>query len=535
MILQKEPITFNVAIYIRLSKEDSNKEESNSVANQRVLLLNYIAKQSDLILHDIYIDDGVTGTTFNRSDFHRMISDIEKGVVNCVVVKDLSRFGRDYITTGQYLERFFPEMGVRFISVTDNIDSFKHAYDMLLPIKNIFNEQYAQDISKKVQATIKSKQKAGEFIGAFTSYGYKKSPSDKHKLIIDEYASEIVKRIFKMYIQGFGKLSIAKVLNNEGILCPSEYKKLNGENYRNSNRLERTNYWTYSTINVILKNEIYIGNMVQGKKHQQLRSKSHSVDSKQWIRVEHTHEPIIDSQTWDKAQKLLTQKNRDLGLETNVSIFAGFIKCGDCGRSMAKTIWKYPNGKDQIYFTCGTYKRSGKQFCTSHKLPLHILNEIILSDLKQIIQNVENLQKLVQSQSFNISNIEKNIDIELSKLYSELSKVKKHNKALYEAYVSELISKSEFRSYKKEYQQKEQLYTKQIETLEKRKNEQITPDILKIPWLKRLLELKDIEELDREIIVEMIDQIVVYENKKIKISYNFSNELEYLFSSVYKV
>lgn len=344
MIYQKGSNLFNVAIYIRLSREDGDKEESDSVGNQRKLLTEYVNKHDDFILYDVYIDDGFTGTNFNRPDFHRMIADIEDNKVNCVVVKDLSRFGRDYIDTGRYLERIFPELNVRFISVTDNIDSMKQAYDMLLPIKNIFNEQYARDISNKIQATVKSKQKAGEFIGAFTSYGYKKSPANKNKLVIDEYASEVVKRVFTMYAQGIGKQSIAKILNAEGILCPSEYKKLNGENYKNCNRLEKTSYWTYSTIKVMLQNELYIGNMVQGKKHQRMRSKQRPVEKENWIRVENTHEPIIDRQLWDKVQKLLTKKHRDIDLETNKNIFAGFIKCGDCGRAMMKNFWRRADG-----------------------------------------------------------------------------------------------------------------------------------------------------------------------------------------------
>ena len=186
--------------------------------------------QNELVLYDVYVDDGFTGTNFNRPAFKRMLKDIKAGKVNCVIVKDLSRFGRDYIDTGRYLERDFPEMGVRFISVTDSIDSMKQAYDMLLPIKNIFNEQYARDISKKVQTAVKTKQKAGEFIGAFTSYGYKKSPVDKNKLVIDEYSADVVRRIFSLYIQGYGKQKIAKLLNEEGILCPSEYKRAMGLN-----------------------------------------------------------------------------------------------------------------------------------------------------------------------------------------------------------------------------------------------------------------------------------------------------------------
>ena len=526
---------FNVAIYIRLSREDGDKEESDSVGNQRKLLTEYVNKQDDFILYNVYIDDGFTGTNFNRPDFQRMIADIEDGKVNCVVVKDLSRFGRDYIDTGRYLERIFPELGVRFISVTDNIDSIKQAYDMLLPIKNIFNEQYARDISNKIQATVKSKQKAGEFIGAFTSYGYKKSPVNKNKLVIDEYAADVVRRVFSMYLQGVGKQSIAKALNAEGILCPSEYKKLNGENYKNCNRLKTTSYWTYSTIKIMLQNEMYIGNMVQGKKHQRMRSKQRMVDKENWIRVENTHEPIIDRDTWDKVQKLLTKKHRDIDLETNKNIFAGFIKCGDCGRAMMKNFWRKADGSKSYSFYCGTYKRSGKGYCTPHTLPFHVLNDIVLGDLKAIIRSVEDLQELVKKQSFTASKIKKSADTELVKLKAELERVKKLKKSIYEDYKDELISKDEYFSYREDYQQKETLYAKQIEALEAKKKDNVTEDIFQTPWLRRLLELKDIEELDRDIVVEMIDEIIVYENRKIKIRYNFGNELEHLFSSIYSV
>ena len=533
MTLKKVLRLFNVAIYIRLSREDGDKEESDSVGNQRKLLTEYVNKQDDFILYDVYIDDGFTGTNFNRPDFQRMIEDIEDGKVNCVVVKDLSRFGRDYIDTGRYLERIFPELGVRFISVTDHIDSIKQAYDMLLPIKNIFNEQYARDISNKIQATVKSKQKAGEFIGAFTSYGYKKSPVNKNKLVIDEYAADVVRRVFSMYLQGVGKQSIAKALNAEGILCPSEYKKLNGENYKNCNRLKTTSYWTYSTIKIMLQNEMYIGNMIQGKKHQRMRSKQRMVDKENWIRVENTHEPIIDRDTWDKVQKLLTKKHRDIDLETNKNIFAGFIKCGDCGRAMMKNFWRKADGSKSYSFYCGTYKRSGKDYCSPHTLPFQVLNDIVLGDLKAIVHSVEDLQELVKKQSFTASRIKKSADTELVKLKTELERVKKLKKSIYEDYKDELISKDEYFSYREDYGQKETLYAKQIEALEAKKKDNVTEDIFQTPWLRRLLELKDIEELDRDIVVEMIDEIIVYENRKIKIRYNFGNELEHLFSSIY--
>ena len=535
MKLQKVLNLFNVAIYIRLSREDGDKEESDSVGNQRKLLTEYVAKKDDFILYDVYVDDGYSGTNFNRPSFQRMIADIEDGKVNCVVVKDLSRFGRDYIDTGRYLERYFPELGVRFISVTDSIDSMKQAYDMLLPIKNIFNEQYARDISKKIQATVKSKQKAGEFIGAFTSYGYKKSPVDKNKLVIDDYAADVVRRIFSLYIQGYGKQRIAKLLNAEGILCPAEYKKVNGENYKNCNRLESTTYWSYSTINSILHREMYVGNMVQGTKHQRMRSKQKKMPKEEWIIVENTHEPIIDKATWEKAQSLLQKRTRELDLETNKNIFAGFVKCGDCGRAMTKNMWRRADGSKTYSLYCGTYKRNGKQYCTPHTLPMAVLEDIVLGDLKAIVDSVDNLKELVQSQSFTASKVKRIADTELSKIKAELERVKRLKKSIYEDYREELISKEEFLSYREDYLKKEELYSKQIEALEEKKKDNVTEDVFETPWLKRLLELKDIETLDRDIVVEMISEIKVYENRKIKITYIFGNELEHLFSSVYSV
>ena len=203
--------------------------------NQKKLIQSFLASREDLELEGFYVDDGFTGTNFERPGFQRMLRDIRGGKIRCVVVKDLSRFGRDYIEAGRYLERLFPEWGVRFISVIDQIDSIRKAYDLLLPIKNIFNEQYARDISEKIQATMRQKQRAGEFIGAFASYGYRKSPSDKNRLLIDPYAAGIVRRIFQMFLQGKGKQTIARTLNREGILCPAEYKAVSGQNYRNGN------------------------------------------------------------------------------------------------------------------------------------------------------------------------------------------------------------------------------------------------------------------------------------------------------------
>lgn len=531
--MMKAGTIFNTAEYIRLSSEDGDKQESDSVRNQRKLLTEYIDSREDFVLYDTYIDDGYTGTNFQRPAFQRMIHDIEAGKVNCVIVKDLSRFGRDYIDTGRYLERWFPEVGVRFISVTDGIDSMKQAYDMLLPIKNIFNEQYARDISKKIHASVKMKQNAGEFIGAFACYGYKKSHMDKNRLVIDEYAADVIRRIFSLYIQGNGKQKVAKILNEEGILCPAEYKKVNGENYKNSNRLEGTTYWTYSTINKILQQEMYIGNMVQGTKYQRMRSRQRLVDKEDWIIVEDTHEAIIDKETWQTAQSLLNKRTRELDLESNQSIFAGFLKCGDCGRAMVKNFWRRADGSKSYSFYCGTYKRNGKKLCTPHTLPLAVLEQIVLEDLKKIVQSVGDLNELVKAGSLTGAKTRRITDDEINKVQVELERIKKLKKSIYEDYREELITKAEFLAYREDYLRKAELYSKQFQSLEEKQKDNVTEDIFETPWLKKLLELQDIECLDRDIIVEMLDSVTVYENRRLKIKYNFSAELEHLFSNVY--
>lgn len=525
---------FDVAAYIRLSCEDGDKEESNSVGNQRKLINEYISKHDDFRKIEYFVDDGFTGTNFNRPAFKRMIEDIDCGRFDCVIVKDLSRFGRDYIDTGRYLERYFPDKGVRFISITDGIDSMQKAYDMLLPIKNLFNEQYAKDISDKIQATVKAKQHAGEFIGAFACYGYKKSPVDKNKLIIDEYAAEVVRRIFRMFIQGTGKQRIAKILNSEGILCPSEYKRMNGENYVNSNRLGSTTYWSYSTINNILQKEMYCGNMVQGTRHQQMRRSQKRIARKDWIVVKNTHEPIIDEATWDKTQELLKRRTRKLDLADNNHIFSGFVKCGDCGRAMVRNTWKRSDGTKSSFLYCSTYKAAGRSFCTPHSLPMDTLHGIILDDLNTIISNIDDLKSLYDNNKKYLSDVKKNCESEIDTVKKDLEKVRKLKKSVYEDYKEDLITKKDFLAYQEEYQGKEELLAKKLSHLEKKALEDSADNLLSSEWIRHLLEMKRVEQLDREMIVEMIHEIIVFEDRRIKIIYNFSDELKDLFPKTFE-
>lgn len=530
----REKQNFSVAAYIRLSREDGDREESDSVGNQKKLLSDFIGRQGDLLLYDFYVDDGFTGTSFDRPAFRRMLGDIEQGAVNCVAVKDLSRFGRDYIDTGRYLERCFPELGVRFISVCDGIDSQKQSYDMMLPIKNVFNEQYARDISGKIHATLTAKQKAGEFIGAFPSYGYRKSPSDKNRLVIDEYPAGIVRRIFSLYLQGYGKQRIASLLNEEGVLCPAEYKKAMGMHYRNPNRLSGMAHWTYSTVNSILHREIYTGNMVQGTKYQQMRGHQKSRPRDRWIIVENTHEPVIDRATWENVQHLLRSRTKQPVVPSPANPFAGLVRCGDCGRSMAKNTWKHADGATVCRLYCGTYRRHGSRYCTPHAVPLNVLKKIVADDLRTLLQKFQAVSGKAPAEVL-AAQIRKRSaagsrqappGVSPDKgLRRELDRIRTLKQTLYEDFRDALISREDYLSFRESYQQRELLLRRQLELLEQQKSSGRGESSFVLPSPEQLLRLVTPESLTRELTAELIREIRIYENHRVRITYSFSPEI----------
>jgi len=299
---------YSTAAYIRLSREDGDKAESDSIINQKEMLRIYMENHEELILKDFYVDDGYSGTNFVRPGFQRMMQDVEGGRVDCILVKDLSRFGRDYIETGRYLERYFPEKGIRFISVADQIDSLERTYNLFLPLKNILNEQYARDISDKVHMTIRSKQRMGKFIGAFAAYGYQKDPGDRNRLLVDEQAASVVREIFQKYLDGSSIREIVEELNRKKIPSPSAYKRQKGYKYQNGRIAGKEQPWTYSGVCRILHSELYTGAMVQGKKEQYMHRRQKQRRPEEWIVVKGTHEALIESKVWKAVQEKLRKK-----------------------------------------------------------------------------------------------------------------------------------------------------------------------------------------------------------------------------------
>lgn len=515
----------NTAIYIRLSREDGDKDESNSVTHQREILLRYIREHPDLKLYDEYVDDGYSGTNFQRPGFERMLSDIKEHKISCVLVKDLSRFARDYVMAGMYIERYFPQWEIRFISIGENYDSDNPdiaGQNILLPIQNLFNEFHARDTSHKVQRVMHQMQEDGKCVAAFAPYGYEKDPLNKHHFVVDRYAAEIVRRIFRLFLSGMGMQTISKALNTEGILCPSSYKKMNGSNYHNSNRLSTTSYWTESTIKSILKNETYIGTLVQGKTIRSINRKPRRVPPEQWKRACNAHEAIIDKELFEQARALLSKNTRSMKMDVPTTLFAGLIKCGDCGRSLVKTVWN-----DKVTYRCGTYKRIGSEFCTPHAVRESVLNKIVLKDLNVIIGQTENLAEMVreiqpEKEGRNLRNFEE-------KLQSDLDKCIRKKTESYDDYKEGLLTKDEFLAYGAKCDNEKKQLELQLQSVHEQLHQKANS--VQNPWAQKLLHTGEIEELDKSILLDMIDQIYVYENSEIKIVYRFSNELDYLMKS----
>lgn len=503
---------WNTAGYLRLSREDGDKAESDSIANQRKLLEQYMADHPELRPAGFYQDDGYTGTNFDRPAFRRLEADLEAGRVNCVLVKDLSRFGRDYIEVGRYLERVFPARGVRFIAVNDHVDSLRDRYDMLLPIKNLFNTQYARDISDKVRSAIRAKQQRGEFIGAFASYGYRKDPGDRNRLRIDPPAAQVVRRIFDLFEQGWGKERIAKQLNREGLPSPSEYKRLTGERYHNGRKLPQSACWTYATVHRILQNRMYAGDMEQGRAarsgmHGRARQKPRS----DWAVVPGTHEAIIGRDQWTRVQTLLAGRTRQLSFAQNQSPFAGFLRCGDCGRAMVKT--RSPGG---LLYVCGSYKRCGPAVCARHAISHAQLEDAVLEDLNRLVSAAGDLRALAGEAERRPPGAEAG---QRARLEAGLARVYRLKKAAYEDFREGLVDQADYVRYRADYQQQEEALSAQLRQLDRA--DAPPPGQA---WVEALLRQGRLTGLDRATVAETVRQILVFGDGRVEITYAFADQ-----------
>ena len=516
---------YNVGIYLRLSREDETTGQSTSIQNQKDYIINYVLEQGWNI-YNTYIDDGYSGLNFDRPAFKNLIADIENKKVNLVITKDLSRLGRDYIDTGYYLERYFPQKNVRYIALSDGIDTFeKTTNNDMSPFKSVINDMYAKDISKKIRTVMDTKRINGQFIGAFAPYGYVKDKENKNKLIIDEEAANVVRRIYEMYIGGQSMSGIVRIFNQEKILPPTEYKKqVQNLTYVNVN--SKFGVWRLETIRRILTNPTYIGNMAQhrSEKINYKVKRFKKIPRKDWIIAENTHEPIIDKNTYDTVQAMIEKKAGTFYPSQRVEhILSGIIYCGDCGMPMTFRRLKR-QGVNQMFCICSGYSRFGKEKCERNLIKEDLLNEYVLTELKNItsktIEHKEFFNELISDLPKDKPNRTQN---EFDRINKRLNDIKKIIKNLYEDKVRGIISEEDFLSMSAEFNQEK-------ETLSKRCNDLLEQEQNKELSLEKSFELLcsiiDFENIEKPVLTKLIKKIEVFRNKDIIIHYNFKNPFE---------
>ena len=517
------------ALYIRLSREDGDREESNSIASQRELLTEFANTQTDMAAPRLYVDDGYTGTDFDRPDFRRMMHDLRAGIVNCVIVKDLSRLGRNYVKVGEYLEHTFPLLNVRFIALSERIDSVadpRSADSLIVPFRNILNDEYAHDISNKVRASLDLKRRQGKFIGSFASYGYRKDPNDHSRLLIDETAAAIVRDIFDWFLAGTSVLGIAKRLNEQRIPNPSAYKRQQGMNYQHPASDNLDGLWPDSSVRRILRNPLYTGTMVQGKNRMKSYKLhiSEAVPKEEWITVEQTHEAIIPQELFDQAQSLFERDTRTAPTHKQVYLFSGFLRCADCGKAMNRKQISQPYGSYH-YYICSTFKKQHKGACTKHTIRSDRLEQTVLETLRCQIALAVEMDELIAeiNRSGTRSRSVKPLLDERAQLETERERIEQMKLSLYPDWKAGDISREEYHRLKEQFEQQQAKLDTRIAALQTRIDEVQNGVDETNSFLSQFVKYRNLQTLTREVIVELIDMIYVHEGGKITIKFKFSD------------
>lgn len=500
---------YTAALYMRLSKDDDGAAESASIITQRKMLRSYAAEHG-YVVFDEYVDDGWSGTNFDRPDFKRMIGDIEAKKVNMVITKDLSRLGRDYITAGQYTEIYFPSKGVRYIAIHDGYDS-DSPYSDIAPFKNVINEMYARDTSKKIRSAFATKMRDGAYIAAFAPYGYQKDPVDKNHLVVDRQSGQVVKRIFRMAAEGAPPAEIARSLNERGIPPPAVYRCMTHDGL-DVNAYSKRQEWTSATITKMLRNVVYLGHIAQGKTTKVSFKSQLTVRNprEQWIVVENTHESLVDQETFDLVRRRTMARTCEKK-GTFYNLFSGIAKCADCRRNMSATGTRKKGSPANL--TCGGYKLYGAEECSNHFIDYNVLYEIVQASLREqlaisreeraaVLENAQKKQPAStgrQERSKEISSIKKR----LRELEGIIAKLYEDNAAgrLGDARMTKLLPK----------------YEQEAEALEQRmaalQNENAAPEPsfqeAREKLDKLLRQITDVTELTPKLLFKLVDHIEI--------------------------
>lgn len=511
------PMDYHVALYIRLSKEDESEGPSQSVTNQKSLL-NEFVQQQRLSVYDTYVDDGWSGTNFDRPDFQRMIADIEAKRVNMVITKDLSRLGRDYIMTGHYMERYFPERRVRYISLLDGIDTgVESTANDITPFRAIMNDMYAKDISKKIKSVKRDKQKKGLFIGGKPMYGYKMHPTEKNKIVIDEEVAPVVRRIFALALDGMTCRKIATLLNEEGVPTPATYcgRKV-------GNPGPYTGLWSSERISEMLQNETYIGNMVQGRmvKISYKSEKCLRQPRENWIVVEDTHEPIIDKETFRKV-RMLVDSRKHTRSRTYDYLLKGLIFCHECGYPLA-TINRPPvSGEDRLFFICRTYQRFTKAgVCSCHSIKEKDVTDAVLDKVRQICEAYFDPNELLPAAQKAIEDAEEanGIEAEIQSIQSKIESMSTNLDRMYMDRLSGILAEGDFqRIYLKGKEDRAKL-EENLKSLQEHRNVPVRPEVQARELVQRFL---DSAYVSRELLLSLIERVELSEEKHMYIQFRF--------------
>ena len=496
---------YSVGLYIRLSREDENKTDvSESITNQKSLLLQYV-KENNLRVYDIYIDDGYSGTTFDRPGFNRLINDIENKLVNMVITKDMSRLGRDYIKTGYYLEKYFPEHNIRYIAITDNIDTYlNNSNNDIAPFKAIMNDYYAKDISKKIKSSLRAKQKEGKWVGSRCPYGYDKDINNKNHLVINEEQAGIVRYIFDLSLNGLTCFKIANKLTLENIKTPAQYYDFNWKNNYNMNMGK----WHPKTIKDILTNRLYTGDLVQNRRSKINYKIKKVVYNKEcdYIVVPNTHEAIIDKELFDRVQSLIP-KNVGRNEKRENHLLDGLLYCGECNHRISVS----PRRKidNRCYTVCNYYRTYLKQkVCTMHSNNYDILEDKILELLKEYCLKYMD-KKSILNRVIDTNNDKQNNLKYIKNLEKEISNINDNLDSIYIDRLNKNISEEQFNRVK--------IKLDKIKELKKEKTQNNNID--RENYIREVLELNNIS---RDIIVNLIDRIEIFEDKQINLILNFN-------------
>lgn len=509
---------YKAALYCRLSVDDGNFGGSVSIETQKILLEQY-CKDHKITDYKFYCDDGCSGTNFDRPSFKKMLSDIDEGKINLVIVKDLSRFGRNYVEAGMYVQRF-TDSNIRFIAADDNYDSLVNSDDLLFPIKNVVNEMYARDVSKKTKAAKKAKARDGQFIGSKAPFGYKIDPNDRHHLIVDEPAAQVVKRIFRLASEGVGYNKMAKIFREEKVLTPIAYFNLNNPDYFKSDYWRKEFDWHVTSIRAILNNEVYLGKLVYGKqRNKSMKSKEKVRNPKEdWIVVENCHEPIITQELWDTVHKILNAKHRP-AKAGEVQMFAGLLYCSDCGHCLTYSQKQRKDGSYHGAYSCWMYKTHGKEYCASHYITFDTIYELVLIDIQrnlfQYRKNTDKFKSILSRKYQSDSQKQaEQITLEYEQKQKRCEELDKIISRLYEDNVLGRIGDERYESMSQSYE---------LEQVEIKKALPILKS--KIDELKRQSDCADnfinvkkkytiIDKLDAAILNELIDKIVVHHKEQ---------------------